>query len=119
MRSPQALTPDQQGHLEHLRTVEHLRVSHDLAQRFLRLVRTHAVAELEPWLQQAAHTQIREWRALVGGLRQDLPAVRAALTSAWSNGQTEGQVNKLKLLKRQMYGQAKLDLLRARMLNPP
>jgi transposase len=55
----------------------------------------------------------------VGGIRQDWAAVRAALTSPWSNGQTEGQVNKLKLLKRQMYGRAKLDLLRARMLRPP
>jgi transposase len=119
MRSPQALTPDQQVHLERLRTVEHLCVSHELAQRFLQLVRTHAVADLEPWLQQAAHTRIREWRALVGGLCQDLAAVRAALTSAWSNSQTEGQVNNLKLLKRQMYGRAKLDLLRARMLRPP
>jgi transposase len=51
------------------------------------------------------------------GLRRDLSAVRAALTSEWSNGQTEGQVNRLKLIKRQMYGRAKLDLLRQRVLH--
>jgi transposase len=60
-----------------------------------------------------------EWQALAAGLRQDLDAIRAALTSPWSNGQTEGQVTKLKLYKRQMYGRAKLASHRARMLRPP
>lgn len=50
------------------------------------------------------------------GLRDDRPAVTAALSLPWSNGQTEGQITKLKLVKRQMYGRAKLDLLRARLL---
>ncbi|MBI3460498.1 transposase, partial [Candidatus Acetothermia bacterium] len=53
------------------------------------------------------------------GLRQDYRAVRAAVRLEWSNGQTEGQVNRLKLLKRQMYGRAKFDLLRLRFLHPP
>jgi len=47
-------------------------------------------------------------------LRKDLPAVRAALMLPWSNGQTEGQVHRLKLIKRQMYGRAKFDLLAQR-----
>jgi transposase len=51
--------------------------------------------------------------------RQDVAAVRAALTEAWSNGQTEGQDTRLKLVKRQMYGRANLDLLRARLIGPP
>ena len=50
------------------------------------------------------------------GLEQDGTAIRAALTTPWSNGQTEGQVTRLKLLKRQMYGRAGLDLLRHRAL---
>ena len=50
------------------------------------------------------------------GLRRDQAAVEAAITSVWSNGQTEGQVNRLKALKRQMFGRAKLDLLRKRFL---
>lgn len=53
------------------------------------------------------------------GLRQDAAAVRAALETVWSNGQTEGQVNRLKLIKRQMYGRAKFDLLRLRVLALP
>jgi transposase len=53
-------------------------------------------------------------RQFAEGLCQDLAAVRNAVTSPWSNGQTEGQVNRLKMLKRQMYGRANFDLLRAR-----
>jgi transposase len=51
------------------------------------------------------------------GITRDLQAVKAALTNEWSQGQVEGQINRLKLLKRQMYGRAKLNLLRARMLH--
>ena len=53
------------------------------------------------------------------GLQQDGAAVKAALTTPWSSGQTEGQVNKLKLLKRQTFGRAKFDLLRRRVLLAP
>jgi transposase len=49
-------------------------------------------------------------------IHQDLEAVRNAVSEPWSNGQTEGQINKLKTLKRAMYGRAGVDLLRARML---
>jgi len=57
-----------------------------------------------------------EVRSFAAGLRRDRAAVDAALNSPWSNGQTEGQFNKLKLLKRQMYGRANIDLLRLRLL---
>ena len=53
------------------------------------------------------------------GLRQDYDAVKAALTCDWSNGQVEGQVNRLKTIKHQMYGQPNFDLLRQRVLGPP
>jgi len=56
------------------------------------------------------------WNLLANGLTADRDAVHAALTEPWSNGQTEGQITKLKLVKRQMYGRANLDLLRARMM---
>jgi transposase len=52
-------------------------------------------------------------------LRQDYAAARAALELPWSNGQTEGQVNRLKFIKRQMYGRANFDLLRLKVLHPP
>jgi transposase len=53
--------------------------------------------------------------SFASGIAQDTAAVKAALTEPWSNGQTEGQNTKLKLVKRQMYGRANLDLLRARL----
>ena len=52
------------------------------------------------------------------GIAADIASVKAALTEPWSNGQTEGQITKLKLVKRQIYGRARLDLLRARLLVP-
>ena len=57
-----------------------------------------------------------EMRRFAAGIRQDYAAVAAALQYAWSNGQVEGQINRLKLIKRQMYGRAKLDVLKARLL---
>ena len=54
--------------------------------------------------------------SFANGVTKDKAAVHAAITSTWSNGQTEGQITKLKLVKRQMYGRAKLDLLEARLI---
>jgi len=86
----------------------------DLAQRFGVLVRAPAADALTPWLADAENSELRGFAA---GLRQDEQAVRAALTLPWSSGQVEGQVNRLKLVKRQGYGRAKLDLLRARLVH--
>ena len=86
----------------------------NLAQRFGALVRARAVDALTPWLTEAGSSDLRGFAA---GLRQDEQAVRAALTLSWSSGQVEGQVTRLKLVKRQGYGRAKLDLLRARLIH--
>jgi transposase len=75
-----------------------------------------ALAGLEAWLADARTSGVRAVETFAAGLEQDGAAVRAALTTPWSNGQTEGQVTRLKLLKRQMYGRARLDLLRRRTL---
>ncbi len=85
----------------------------NLAQRFGALVSAHAADALTPWLADAENSELRGFAA---GLRQDEQAVRAALVLPWSSGQVEGQVNRLKLVKRQGYGRAKLDLLRARLV---
>jgi transposase len=85
----------------------------DLARRFGALVRSRTDEALGPWLTEAAGSELSSFAA---GLRQDEAAVRAALTLPWSSGQIEGQVTRLKLVKRQGYGRAKLDLLRARLL---
>ena len=86
----------------------------DLAQRFAALVRAHTDDALTPWLADAEGSELRGFAA---GLCQDEQAVRAALTLPWSSGQVEGQVTRLKLVKRQGYGRAKLDLLRARLIH--
>jgi len=73
-------------------------------------------ARFAPWLEQAEASQFAELRDFAAGLRRDARAVEAALTQPWSNGQTEGQVTKLKRLERRMYGRAGVPLLRQRML---
>ena len=80
------------------------------------MVRERDRAGLDGWLHAATESGVPELRAFVAGLRRDLPAIAAALTYAWSSGQVEGQVTRTKLIKRQMYGRAKFDLLRKRVL---
>lgn len=75
--------------------------------------------EFAPCLEAAAKSSSWEIRGFVAGLKRDQAAVEAALKYAWSNGQTEGQVNKLKNLKRSMFGRANFDLLKARALAAP
>lgn len=77
------------------------------------MVRTRAVAQLPAWIDRAATSLVTSF---ANGVRRDIAAVHAAISSPWSNGQTEGQVTRLKLVKRQMYGRAKLDLLEARLI---
>ena len=90
-----------------------------LADDFGRMVRTHAAADLSAWLLAARRSRIPELVSFAGGILRDFAAVAAGLTLGHSQGQVEGQVNRLKLLKRQSYGRAKLDLLRCRMLYHP
>ena len=77
------------------------------------MVRKKALADLEPWLAQTRSSLVNSF---ANGIIKDKAAVRAAITSPWSNGQTEGQITKLKLVKRQMYGRGKLNLLQARVI---
>jgi transposase len=88
-----------------------------LVKEFQSIVRERKVEQFDDWLSQAKASEVRELRRFALGLQQDEAAVRAALEYEWSNGQVEGQVTKLKLVKRQMYGRAKFDLLRARVLH--
>ena len=93
------------------------RVAYELTERFLSLMRQRQAASLEAWLADATQRGLLEFQRLASGLLTDHAAVVAAASLPYRNGQTEGQVNKLKLLKRQMYGRAKSDLLRLRLLN--
>jgi transposase len=87
-----------------------------LAQEFRSMVKNRQLELLPGWLDRAADSEIDALKGFVNGLLQDLPAIEAALSLPWSNGVTEGQVNRLKLVKRKMYGRANFDLLRRRFL---
>jgi transposase len=80
---------------------------------FHMMIRKKAEADLDEWIEDARSSLLTSF---ANGVAKDIAAVRAAIASAWSNGQTEGQITKLKLVKRQMYGRAKIDLLEARLI---
>lgn len=88
-----------------------------LAPQFRDLFRNRNADELDAWLKVAEASDIPEWRGFAEGIQRDHAAVLAGIRQPWSNGQVEGQVHRLKLLKRQMYGRASFDLLRARVLS--
>jgi transposase len=90
--------------------------AYELAQVFADLARERTGQGLEAWLTRATGSGITEVDRFARSLMDDRAAVEAGLSLEWSNGQTEGQVNKLKLLKRSMYGRANFDLLRLRLL---
>ena len=74
------------------------------------------VEKLDAWLETSESSEAESMRQFVRGLRQDYAAVRQAFSSEWSNGQVEGQVNRLKIIKRQMYGRAGFELLKRRVV---
>jgi transposase len=88
----------------------------DLAEAFAALVRAGRADRLDPWLARAQDSAVPAFRGFAKRLRLDEDAVRAAVTSPWSTGQVEEQINRLKMIKRQMYGRANRDLLGQRFL---
>ena len=90
--------------------------SMDLGQEFAELVRARRSDRLEPWLARAKGGLSKTFRGFAKRLGSDGDAIQAAVTLPWSTGQVEGQINRLKMLKRQMYGRANLDLLAQRFL---
>ena len=84
-----------------------------LGKEFFRIVRSRDLAAWPEWLEAARRTALSRFAS---GLTRDREAVEAALHLPWSNGPVEGQVHRLKLIKRQMYGRASFDLLRLRVL---
>lgn len=84
-----------------------------LVERFQSMIRMKAAGNLDGWIEEARATLLAP---LAAGAAKDAAAIRAAITEPWSNGQTEGQITRLKLVKRQMYGRFNLDLLEARLI---
>jgi len=87
-----------------------------LALRFRGILHGGDPAKLDSWLDDAHRSGLYGMRRFAYTVRHDLAAVRCAVSERWSNGQTEGQISRLKALKRAMYGRAGTELLRARLL---
>jgi len=117
LRAAENLTSEERAYRTALLDAEPtVREVRQLVADFEMLVRTRDAPGLIAWIERADASSLPEVRSFAAGLRRDRAAVDAALSSPWSNGQTEGQINRLKVLKRQMYGRAKLDLLEKRFL---
>lgn len=111
------LSTDKQIALENiLKASSDVARAYNFAQAFLRIVRERFSKALDPWLEAVSAYRVPGLYHFAHGLKKDLKAVRAALSLPYSNGQVEGQINRLKLIKRQMYGRANFDLLRLRVL---
>jgi transposase len=112
------LDQEEQTRLDHLLSLSpEVQAVHLLLQAFLSIVRERKYQNLRSWMEQAIRSDIPELKSFVVGIERDYDAVHAALRLPWSQGTTEGKVNKLKTLKRVMYGRAGFALLRQRLLH--
>ena len=116
-KQPDKLVEYEQIVLTHLQSDPDIAVIYPLSQQFGSMVRDRQVNNLDTWLQACLNTSIIPLCNFAIGLQQEYASIRAAFELPWSNGQTEGHVNRLKFIKRQMYGRAHFDLLRLRVLH--
>jgi transposase len=117
-RPSEKLKADERTDLQELcQTSQELAALHHLAQAFGQIVRKQEGHRLGDWMKQVEECRFRDVKRFVAGLQRDQGEVLAGLTLVYSNGQVEGQVNKLKLIKRQGYGRAGFPLLRQRVLH--
>ena len=114
---PSKLTEIQQQQIMQMNQNEDLNTVYLLSQEFITMLKERQAEALDSWLTRAKACQVTELSSFVNGIRRDYAAVRAAFSLTWSNGITEGHVNRLKFLKRQMFGRAHLDLLRVKVLH--
>jgi transposase len=118
VRRPEKRTVEARARLEAIRKVSpDLTSALDLAEEFKALIRKQSTGTLQEWLSRAEVSSCDEIRNFAEGIRRDESAVNAAITTRWSNGPVEGHVNRLKMIKRQMYGRAGFPLLKARVVS--
>lgn len=119
MRREAKLNDDDKQQLAELQTLEgEVAEAIALTRDFASLVRQRQPDQLDTWLERAAASCLQAFKSFAKGLKADYEAVKAGVTLPWSTGPVEGQINRLKMLKRQMYGRANIDLLRQRVLLP-
>jgi transposase len=118
LRDRASLKKQEQHMLAFIRQERTIEVAYDLAQRFGTMVRTRQPEQLDSWLEAALDSGVPDLRTFAEGLQREYSALKAALTYPYSTGPVEGQINRLKLIKRSMYGRGSFDLLRQRVLIP-
>jgi transposase len=120
VRDPESLTMTERAILARIKeTCWEATMAYQLVHDFHKIVKSRSGKELDRWLKAATESGILAMQNFAAGIEKDKAAVVAATTLEWSNGQVEGQVNRLKLRKRQLYGRAHFDLLRQYVLNTP
>jgi transposase len=119
LHSPSQLNAEDAALLVRLQQHPDVCQAQELAQVFQAMVRQQRPEAFDGWLNACAVSGISELQSFAKGLAHEDASIRAALCMPWSSGQVEGQVTRLKLIKRQMYGRAKFDLLRQRVLGVP
>ena len=118
-QQPADLTEDELDALDMMqKAAADISTAYTLAQDFVRMVRERTADALADWIERATKSCVAELTSFANGLQRDLAAVTAGLSLSWSNGQVEGQINRLKMIKRTMYGRASFELLRHRVLAP-
>jgi transposase len=120
LRRPEDLTAEEQEAVRRLRQLDpEIDLAYLFAQQFAQMIRTRTGEKLDAWLLAVRESSLVDLYPFVNSISEDKAAVLAGLTREESNGQTEGQITRLKLIKRSMYGRAKFDLLRIRVLSSP
>jgi len=116
LHAPKTLDDADKLVLAHVRTDPMVAEAHELAQTFQRMVRFHQPAHFDAWFEHCCTAAVPELQHFATGMRREEGALRAALSEPWSTGPVEGQITRLKSIKRQMYGRASIDVLRIRVL---
>lgn len=113
---PAKLSTDEEQLLKILREDSTIEAIWNLTRSYVSMIRDQTPGTLDAWLRSCSQSGIKGFDTFAAGLRQDYAALRAALSEPWSNCQAEGQINRLKMIKRQMCGRASFNLLRKRVL---
>ena len=119
LKNPEDRTNEEDAFVEVLwQRCPEFKIAAEMAQEFAQMAHDRKAELLDGWIARTHGSEVpHELRIFADGLKRDFEAVKAALSLEWSNGQVEGQINRLKMIKRQMYGRAGFDLLRQRVLN--
>jgi transposase len=116
LRATDDLTPEEKVVFSRIRRHPQVDRAYHLSRQFQRMIRDHCADDFSAWLQACLDSAVQELQTFAASLQREEPSIRLALSTAWNNGITEGHVNRLKMIKRTMYGRANFDLLRLRVL---